>query len=84
MDITNRIFLAFNLNPMNDFQFISWEKFMRIKKLISGDFNRKDCTDFLMDYFFIEPKKTMKGDEFWLIFSSVMRKLNAVLDSSHL
>lgn len=57
LDIVNRIFLAFNLNPLNDFQFISWEKFMKIKKLISRDFNRKDCIDFLVNYFFIENKK---------------------------
>lgn len=60
-DITNRIFLSFHFNPLNDFQFISWEKFMRIRKLISGDFNRKDYTDFILDYFFIETKKTITG-----------------------
>lgn len=30
---------------------------MKIKKLISRDFNRKDCIDFLVNYFFIENKK---------------------------
>jgi hypothetical protein len=82
-DINNRVFLSFNLNPMNDFQFVSWEKFMKIRKLISGDFNRKDCTDFLAGYFFIDARKTISGREFWLIFSSVFRKLNSVIDHSH-
>lgn len=42
-DINNRIMLAFNLNPLNDFQFIKWEKFMKMRKLISCEFNRRDC-----------------------------------------
>ena len=35
-DINNRILLAFNINPLNDFQFISWEKFVKLRKLLSG------------------------------------------------
>jgi hypothetical protein len=69
---------------MNDFQFISWDKFMKIRKLISGDFNRKDCLDFLLKYFFINLNAKMHINEIWLIFSSVLRKLDKVLDPSHL
>lgn len=47
-DIINRILLSFQLNPLNDFQFISWEKFMKMRKLIYGDFNRQDCILFIV------------------------------------
>lgn len=57
---------------------------MKLRKLISGDFNRKDYSDFIVRYFVSEPKKSLKGNDFWLIFSSVIRKLSIILDSSHM
>ena len=69
---------------MNDFQFLSWDKFMKIRTLISGDLNRKDCIDFLLKYFFIHPNAKVPVEEIWLNISSVIRKLKEVLDASHL
>jgi hypothetical protein len=69
---------------MNDFQFISWDKFMKIRKLISGDFNRKDCIDFLLKYFLLNPNAKVGVEEIWLNICSIIRKLKEVLDPSHL
>lgn len=57
---------------------------MKLRKLISGDFNKKDYSDFLVKYFINDPKKGIMGNELWLIFSSVFRKLGIILDVSHL
>ena len=83
-DIVNRILLSFHLNPLNDFQFISWEKFMKIRKLINGDFNRQESTQFILEYFFTGSEETIMGVHFWAIFTSVIRKLGAVLSGSSL
>jgi hypothetical protein len=57
---------------------------MKIRKLISGDFNRKDCIDFLLKYFFLNPNAKVAVEEIWLNICSIIRKLKEVLDPSHL
>jgi hypothetical protein len=51
--------MALQLNPLNDFQFVTWEKFTQMRKLLSGDFNRSEYIDFVVRYFFSNVKQSL-------------------------
>ena len=57
---------------------------MRMRKLISCEFSRRECNEFFYDYFFLTEDKSLKGSEFWAIFKSVLRKLSVCLDGNGL
>ena len=57
---------------------------MKIRKLINGDFNRQESNQFILEYFFTGSEETITGVHFWAIFTSVIRKIGAVLSISSL
>jgi hypothetical protein len=66
--------LSFNLNPLNDFHFISWQTFLTIKRFISGVYTRAQCKQFLINYIFLQ-SQSVTILEFWSIIGAVLHKL---------
>ena len=77
--MVNRILLGYNINPLNDFQFISQAIFTKLRKLMLCENAKKDGKDFLLQYFFLE-KLLIKREEFNFILFSVFKKLIKIIN----
>jgi len=74
-EIANRILLSFEINPLNDFHFISWQQFSRFRKLATQNCTKSELKAFLADFFIPKIEQTGTRHEFWTILGSTLRKL---------
>ena len=82
-EIANRILLSFEINPLNDFHFVSWHQFSRFIKLATSNCTKTELKIFLADFFIPKIEKKGTKHEFWTILGATLRKLEKVISKSN-
>lgn len=82
-ETANRLLLSFGLNPLNDFQFVVWDTFALIKRIMSGKHTRTQGKLFLAEFFFVH-MGILREDDAWTIVKVLMEKLDRVAQMSQL
>lgn len=78
--LANRKLLALGINPDDDFERISWDKFSLLRKLMNQKtVSIAEGVKYLIRFFIVKGENTIKKDEFVSLVSSVLRPYNDII-----
>lgn len=73
-EVSHRILLSFNINPLNDFHYVPWTVFAKFRKLATLKHTKSQARKFLVSYL-MGSKREITVVEFWSLIGAVLRKL---------